>query len=183
MLKSLNQNVFHLVNHFHQSHLNQFHSWHELNRVHFHLHHFIWFWFQGMLKFFVQNVFQIANHFHQSHLNQINTWHESNRMRFINLRLRSFWFLRQSVYRIWCNWHCFTNQTCWWGFLSWVWSMTPAEVIGYWNWFSTNSEGGFQCLVFGRLHCQSFRIWRKINELWVKWNLKSNISSDWKMNF
>jgi hypothetical protein len=40
MLKFLDQADFHLVNHFHQSHLNQIHTWHELNHMHFHIHHF-----------------------------------------------------------------------------------------------------------------------------------------------
>jgi hypothetical protein len=51
-----------------RSHLNQIHTWHELNHLHFHLHHFNQFWFQAMLKFLYQNVFQIVNHLH--HFNQ-----------------------------------------------------------------------------------------------------------------
>jgi hypothetical protein len=40
ILKFLDQNVFHFVNHFHQSHLNQIHIWHELNRKHSIIHRF-----------------------------------------------------------------------------------------------------------------------------------------------
>jgi hypothetical protein len=84
ILKSLDQIVFHFVDHFHQSHLNQIHTWHELNLMHFHLHHFNQFWFQGMLKFLDQNVLNLVNHFHQSHLNQIQNWHELNQKHFMN---------------------------------------------------------------------------------------------------
>jgi hypothetical protein len=40
MLKFLDRDVFHFVNHFHQSHLNQIHTSHELNRKCFIDHHF-----------------------------------------------------------------------------------------------------------------------------------------------
>jgi hypothetical protein len=50
MLKFLDRTVFRVVNHFHQSHLNHIHTWHELNQKHFHVHHFNQSWFQGMLK-------------------------------------------------------------------------------------------------------------------------------------
>jgi hypothetical protein len=64
--------VFYLVNHFHQSHLNQIHVWQELNQRHFRAHHFNQIWFQVMFKFLDQNVFHVVNHSHQFHLNQIH---------------------------------------------------------------------------------------------------------------
>jgi hypothetical protein len=40
MLSLLDYTVFYIVNHFHQSHLNQMHICHTLHGLHFNLHHF-----------------------------------------------------------------------------------------------------------------------------------------------
>jgi hypothetical protein len=82
MLKFLDQNVFQIVNHFHQSHLNSIHDWHKLNQEHFHIHHFNQFRFRTMLKFLVQAVFHFVVHFHQSHSNQIHDIPELNQKHF-----------------------------------------------------------------------------------------------------
>jgi hypothetical protein len=73
MLNCLVRIVLHFVTHCHPLRLNQIHTWHELNRMHFMKHHFNQSWFQTMLKFLDQNVFHLVNHFHQLHLNQIHT--------------------------------------------------------------------------------------------------------------
>jgi hypothetical protein len=64
VLQFLVQNVFQIVNHFYQSHLNRIHNWDELIHLHFMNHRLNQFWFQTVLNFLDQNVFQIVNHFH-----------------------------------------------------------------------------------------------------------------------
>jgi hypothetical protein len=76
------RSFFMVWNVFTQFQLKHIHDLHELNHLHFHLHHFNQLWFLAMLQFFVPLVFHIVNHFHQFHLNQIHDWHELNHTHF-----------------------------------------------------------------------------------------------------
>jgi hypothetical protein len=105
MLKFLDHLVFQIVSHFHQSHLNQIRTWHELNRLHFHLHHLNQSWFQGMLKFLDHDFVHVVTHFDQLDLNQIHTWHELNQKHFHLHHLNQFWFQAMLKFLDWNVYH------------------------------------------------------------------------------
>ena len=63
------KNVSHIVNHFHQSNLNQIHIWHELNLKYFMDHHLNQSWFRKMLNSSMVQRLSVWP-CHQSQLNQ-----------------------------------------------------------------------------------------------------------------
>jgi hypothetical protein len=119
--------------HFHQSHLNQIHIWHELTWNHFHIHHF--------------NPFQFLQQYCVSRLLQLTLVYASGLLTAI---------LVQNLIDD-SNWK------------DWVLQL-----------ISDKFSGWVRSSVFVRLHCQSFKIRRKINNLWLRWSSKWNISSNWR---
>jgi hypothetical protein len=91
--------------------LNQIHTWHELSRKHFLIHHFNQSSFQSNVEILGSKCFSSCNSFSESHLKQIHDWHELNLKHFHLHHFNQSWFrapwkfLNQTVFSIVTHFH------------------------------------------------------------------------------